>query len=325
MENFHNIIKDFRRQNKIDVLKFVLSFVPKIKLHGTNAGIYIPSVDNRIQGANIRPAKRTSFIETGDDNAGFAQWLTNNMQAFEDLTNLQDMIIWGEWAGPGVQKNVAISEIPLKTFFVIGVYVPGSDIFYWRHEVLRMMLKNLPVTIIEADYANGVNMDLCDVNSINAAIETINARVEACDECDPWVKQHYGIEGVGEGFVYYPWCNFDIGEGLHDIARFMFKAKGQKHSVNKQKKAVLLDAEKIAHANEFSNKFVTNARCNQALEHVDLDIKNMGAFLKWVSNDIIKESEDELEASGKDWKDVAKSVTMVASHWFKIRIKNAGN
>ena len=54
---------------------------------------------------------------------------------------------------------------------------------------------------------------------------------------------------------------------------------------------------------------------------IDVDMKNMGKFLKWVNEDVIKESKDELEASELDWKKCSKEITNRARFWFMDEAK----
>jgi hypothetical protein len=50
-------------------------------------------------------------------------------------------------------------------------------------------------------------------------------------------------------------------------------------------------------------------------------MKNMGSFLKWMNQDIIKESSAELEASNLTWEQVQKSITTAARGWFTQKNK----
>ena len=62
--------------------------------------------------------------------------------------------------------------------------------------------------------------------------------------------------------------------------------------------------------------FVTVARCEQGVSVVGLGMKNVGSFLKWMSEDIQKESTAELEVSGLEWKDVQKQLQVSARTWY---------
>lgn len=79
------------------------------KIDGTNACVIV--VDGEVVGAQSR--KR--LITPGDDNFGFAQWVKDNK---EDLESLGDGYHYGEWAGPGIQKNP--HNLKEKTFFLFN-------------------------------------------------------------------------------------------------------------------------------------------------------------------------------------------------------------
>ena len=63
-------------------------------------------------------------------------------------------------------------------------------------------------------------------------------------------------------------------------------------------------------------------RLEQALDaHVnenglDLEMKNIGTFLRWVFNDIIKEEADTIEASGFTQKELGKSISDIAKRFY---------
>lgn len=66
------------------------------KLDGTNACIVI--FDDKI----VAVQSRKRFIKLGDDNYGFALWVSQNE---EELLKLGDGYHYGEWYGEGIQKN----------------------------------------------------------------------------------------------------------------------------------------------------------------------------------------------------------------------------
>jgi hypothetical protein len=59
----------------------------------------------------------------------------------------------------------------------------------------------------------------------------------------------------------------------------------------------------------------------QGIEHLkemnlDVDMRNMGKYLKWINQDTMKEEMDTIEANGLEWKDVVKQVTSKAKTFF---------
>jgi len=96
------------------------NFGTKIKLHGTNAGI-------RIKDGDYQAQSRGRDINVGSDNYGFANWVDLNWTAFAELivdskTTPETFIVFGEWAGEGIQQSVAVSKIP-KAFYIFAICV----------------------------------------------------------------------------------------------------------------------------------------------------------------------------------------------------------
>lgn len=53
----------------------------------------------------------------------------------------------------------------------------------------------------------------------------------------------------------------------------------------------------------------------------EYDLKRTGDFLKWIGQDVKKKSVAELEASGLEWKQVAKAVASKARNWYIKKAK----
>lgn len=81
------------------------------KIDGTNACIIIQ--DGGIVG--IQSRKR--LITPEDDNYGFARWVLDNE---EELLKLGDGYHYGEWAGPGIQKNP--HNLETKKLFLFNTF-----------------------------------------------------------------------------------------------------------------------------------------------------------------------------------------------------------
>lgn len=70
---------------------------------------------------------------------------------------------------------------------------------------------------------------------------------------------------------------------------------------------------------------MTEARLQQALSEAcngEINMKQMGQFLKWISLDILKESEAELATANLTWKQVNKSVNSAARKWYTNKVTN---
>ena len=100
-----------------------LKYKGTVKLHGTNACIHFPA------GSGVKFQSRNNEITQENDNAGFVHEMSQ--KPIEELLRhfkLQDDIyIYGEWCGKGIQKGVAISEVD-KMFVIFDVIVNGDRV-----------------------------------------------------------------------------------------------------------------------------------------------------------------------------------------------------
>lgn len=81
------------------------------KIDGSNGCIIID------QGELVGVQSRRRLIAVGDDNFGFAAWVATNE---EELKKLGDGYHYGEWAGPGIQKNP--HDLAEKTFYLFNTF-----------------------------------------------------------------------------------------------------------------------------------------------------------------------------------------------------------
>jgi hypothetical protein len=99
--------------------------------------------------------------------------------------------------------------------------------------------------------------------------------------------------------------------------RMIFKVKAERHAV-KQGQSGKKDIVVPEGVPEFVETFVTPARCEQGLSEVGgvaLPEKT-GDFMKWLGQDVKKESAVELSDMGLEWKDVSKHVGLAARTWW---------
>jgi hypothetical protein len=320
IELLHNVKKSLERKNEVLNCGLpTVHYMPKVKLDGTNSAVQI------CEDESIIPQSHNALL-IDSDNHGFAAWVKQNEDYFKTyIVQQKFMVIHGEWSGLGIQKRTAISKIDRKIFAVFAVQI-GDFLITSPEEISRNLSPHKDIYILP--YMDRVfTLDFSDSDKLKSVAEDINKLVLEVEACDPWVKETFGIEGIGEGVVMYPRYS-GTQNWKHVIPRDMFadyafKAKGEKHSVVKQKEPVIIDVEKVNSVNEFVSKFVTVRRLEQGLAEGcggKLDMKLMGEFIKWISLDVKKESEDELEASKLEWKDVAKGVGDAARNWYKGKV-----
>lgn len=301
-----------------------VTYATKVKLDGTNAGVQV-SKDGRVAAQS-----RTKIITPEDDNAGFARWVADNRDYFAGLVCDKHMTIFGEWCGQGIQGGTAIAQVDHKLFAVFAIQYGGVDgepavldVNPWSIlDRLGGTPKSMPRDVLVLPfYSAGHVIDFADAEKLKAQAEELNALVKEVEACDPWVKAIFGIEGIGEGLVFYPMpAEAKEFEPIFIDALYysdlVFKAKGEKHKTTKSKKAVQIDAEIAKNVSDFVFLFMTDARLNQMLSDIDLDIKNTGIFVKAFVSDVKKESSAELDSSGLEWKNVAKELAHSAGKWF---------
>jgi len=321
IENFHNVRKAAVKYYSISE---PITYRGKIKLHGTNAGIIIKP------NGDIFAQSRSGIIGTGNDNAGFAQYIENTKDYWSTLATTEQITIFCEWFGKGIQKGVAASQIVSKHVAIFSIQIGeydedgNADMIIEPSEIEKYIaVDSKPDNVhILPWYGEKIIIDYTDTTSLEVIVEKLNKEVETVEACDPWIKDVFGISGTGEGLVYYP-ISFSKNGVINrwHLSRYLMKCKGEKHKVQKDRKAVILDPEIVASSNAFVEKFVTESRLEQGATEVnrgvlDFDTKLIGPFLKWFNGDVNKECTDELEASGLEWKQVAKGVSTAARNWY---------
>ena len=304
-----------------------IKFTGTVKIHGTNAGIgYDP------KSGEIWAQSRSQILGSGNPNFGFWNYVEENKDVLKQIFDDQRMYIngsvgieriyfFGEWCGPNVQKGVAVSYIPNKSFVLFGIRVVLED-----GDVYSLPIQFVEMFFIEdADtkFANAINfynifqfgkyeieIDFENPEAVQNELVRLTEEVEA--NCP--VGKFFGIEKntVGEGIVW-------VSE--EDHCGHVFKVKGEKHSVSKVKTLAAVDVEKVKSIEEFVENTVTENRLRQGLEvlrrdGIVADMKAAGHFVKWISSDIAREEADTLEASGLTMKDVGGKLSSKARTWF---------
>jgi hypothetical protein len=302
-----------------------VTYRAKVKVDGTNGAIHaLPG--------GFAAQSRTRLLVPGDDNYGFAAWAHG--EAVEFCAGLHARlgraVVYGEWCGRGIQKRTAISRVERNVFAVFAVQLgdPGRETarLVVEPERLRALLPAHPDVFVLPWHGEPVELDFGDAERLRAGAERIDAMVAEVEVTDPWVAEVFGLQGLGEGVVLYPveGVAFDAEHGT-DRDRYvdlMFKAKGEEHRVNRQKRPAQLDPEVARSVEEFVALMVTPARLEQGLAQVlggSMDLRRMGELLQWVGQDVKKESVAELAAASLEWKQVAKAVGQAAQRWYRRR------
>ena len=297
------------------IVKPSLTFKGTVKLHGTNASVCYNSEDG------FWVQSRNNIIAVGNDNAGFASFATDNYLHFTNLLNKVisknkidtkefTVSIYGEWAGKGIQKGVGISQLD-KAFYIFGVKVSKpQDVDFKSYWLDSSYLRFTEERIYNVeDYETfSVSVDFNMPQLAQNKFAEITDRVEK--ECP--ISKALGIDnGLGEGVVWSAEYKGEI---------YRFKVKGDKHSVTKVKKLANVDVEKLNTIQDFVKYSVTKNRFNQAIENVfgkdELDVKQLGDFIRWFISDISSEETDTMTKNNLAPKDVNKYISSKVKEMF---------
>jgi hypothetical protein len=290
----------------------------KIKLHGSNAGI-------QFEDGIMYGQKRSDFVTIGNDNAGFAQFVSKL-----ELKNPDDKIVmYGEWAGPGIQKEDAVSKIPQKSFFVFSVEYIESGKMVFEPELIEAYVveafgKNYEdqnIYIIPWHTAV-MSVDFQRQGECQSFIDMVMKEVdEVIAERDPYIQRNFNVEGSGEGLVMYATSAQFITRDVvpeYDLLSYMFKAKTMAHSVQKEKNRNHVAPEKPDGIEDFIDMFFTEARFQQMLNQIggNAERQKTGEFMKAIMSDVHKESEQEILISDFEWSAVPKYAAPLAKNWW---------
>ena len=314
----HNVVKtmDYRAEYDGHYAE-PQNYRAKIKLHGANMAIRIGQ-DGKLTGQS-----RNQDLE--NDGYQFPLFIKEHAAFFSALVCPDhELVIFGEWAGPGIQRKVSVCKIERKTFFVFALMERTQDrrVFIFepndieailtRHASLPSQLRIIPW------FAKTFTVDFADKPRLREQSAGFNEDVAQIDLCDPYIKSHFGLEGPGEGLVYFPLGKTDP----EDFGRLAFKVKGERHSKGSggEKKARIQTpaAENVV---AFVDMMVTPARVLQGAGELfgegPYEKKGLGALIRWIIADVKSEGQDELEVSTIDWGDAMKVIPQkTREHYF---------
>jgi hypothetical protein len=308
-----------------------LQFTGTVKSHGTNASV-VQYPDGTLRGKLVGQSKNQEFGIPGDGHFGFVEFISEHIteivgqfstiRTFFSVPENHAVAVFGEWCGKGINKGCAVHEIKEKFWVMFTICVVGEDIMEhsWYPIALYPELQ-LPATFLDRVYSINAfpkyHMGI-DFNNPAEAQEKLDALTLAVEDVCP-IGKHLGAEGIGEGIVWT--CTtppFD------KASRFWFKTKGPKHRIVEPKRTqgTEIDPEIAKSIDEFIEVVVTPARLEQGMQHLReegvkfITEKSTGDFLKWISNDVLKEEADRLELSKLDRKVLNRKVSKVARDWF---------
>lgn len=326
ISQFHNV---FARQTWDGVERGTLTFGAKIKLHGANAGIRIDP------NGTVTPQGRHNDLVAGDkgtDPYRFAEFVNDSAHIWADMAGAEPVVVYGEWAGAGVAKGDAIHLIETKRFYIAAIGFGEAPAFWTVNEpedrqkiasaaftfdpdVIALMLpKGIDEDRVRVlPYEDTFTFNFADEAQVAAELERLNATVDAIAVRDPFVHRSFGVDKGGEGLVLTPLGGTPWGQ--EPIGRTAFKAKVEKHRVQKQPAPAVARDPLPADVAAFVDTYCTEPRMAQAIVEICADtpdIRQMNAVMGWLIADIFKEGREAFDALGVEEKIVDAHIRAVA-------------
>jgi len=326
-------VKHFSKQNNLRLP--TVNAVGTEKIHGTNSSVCF----NSQAGFWVQSKERVLSVEK--DNYKCALWCEDHkeewMGIIHDLAAEHDIdlhnniiTIYFEWCGGGIQKKSAISGLDKRAIIFRHFSVATLEPTFYNNDPNKEYLKWYPTTVrsyhidcVEHDIHNIMNFPKYKFtidfeNPLLTQNEMIRI-VEEVIEPDSPVGKVFGKDGnVGEGIV----VSFMFGNEL-----ITFKVKGEKHSKSKVKTLKPVDEVKEQLKNDIAQQLTPAWRLEQMFDEAnnigageEPTIKNMGAFIKLVNGDIIKEENDIIKKSGLTHKEVFNKTSYIARTWYQDQL-----
>ncbi|CAF0924602.1 unnamed protein product [Adineta ricciae] len=325
---FHDVIESIRRypyRYKIEQGKNYpkLKFTGTVKLHGANAAIvYQKELGYHCQSRHL-------IVSPEMDNHGFAHFMyplaekflqervlinCSMLQKHYDRGNT--IVIYGEWCGRNIQKNVALCGVR-KMFVIFKIRIGESKPPVWidpKHWSNLQWSEQLIYNIFDFSTYD-IEIDFNQPQLAQSKLVEITKTVE--NECP--VGMYFNQKGYGEGIVWTEW--------LQSYGNLSFKVKGEMHAVTKGGPMAPIAAERFDSIRDFVEYACTDNRMNQALDYLceiqlEIEMENFDTFLEWIIADIKKEETNTIKNSNLNLKDVMCAISRKATVWFEEHFLN---
>ena len=333
----------------------VLEFRGSVKLHGSNAAIVQTVSSTPVRTIHFQSRERILSVE--NDLVGFCAYMSGKMNAivpmFEALSRrlksfgegpeeegakeLEAIAVFGEWCGMGIQKGVALSKLQkMFVIFAVKIVYRGEDTpAEWLDMCKLAEVKDEKARIFNIMQFRtfSIVIDFNDEESIAKAkkkMDELTLSVE--DECP--VGKHFGVSGTGEGIVWQAIQSPNLPvfkAGRYTDSRFWFKTKGVKHVSSRKSEPSnkpSASPEATAKMDTFAELVLTPGRLLQGLQVLEremllpIEMKSVGAFIKWVNGDVMKEEYDRIEEAGFDKKTLSGPISAAAKKWYINQLKD---
>lgn len=293
----------------------VLQFRPKVKLHGTNCAVRV--FDG---GVSITAQSRGRDLTIYSDNYGFCQWVESSRDYWSQVGQNEDLIVYGEWCGKGIQQSTACSQTQGKWMAVFAI-ATSEELIVCPDKISKILGKNGECThIILPDLFNipWAGEPIClNVTDVQSFVDQINEHTDSVCKEDPFMKDIFDQTGYGEGLVYYPY-NISYKGTWKPLTDLAFKSKGELFKEVKGQKAAKASYVQIDYSGveELAAAYVTDERCQKALKEVEFSgPKEIGLFIRYMQKDIEEEAKTEIISQKMDPKNLMKCVATLSRKW----------
>jgi hypothetical protein len=328
IEKLADIHKELKRNYRERVLP-IYNFIGSVKVHGINASIMLLP-DNSLQ------YQSRNNVLLAVDNLGFKKFMLKRenilMQLFNELkitNNIENAVIgiYGEYAGKGIQKRVAISVVePFFIIFAIRIYYENNENNYWLNFNEFKHIKCIEQRIINITDFPMYEIEI-DFNNIESAQFLLDKYTkEVYDNCP--IGKYFGVDGLGEGIVWHA-TGHDNQKRYkkNESFGFMFKTKPKEAEMMQSKKIKQInemdDKENII--NEFAKSMVIK-RLDQGISIItetceltkENSMKKLGEFIKFIVSDILREERILIDQTFElvDVNTLKKTITNIAKEWY---------
>ncbi|TGO40865.1 hypothetical protein BHYA_0030g00320 [Botrytis hyacinthi] len=222
-----NLLLEFSKyQRTSKTRRAILPVTGTVKLHGTHGDIRITADDTIcVQTRNsdvLTPAldslKFLDFIQPARTKIlalkkqFHARFMKLNPKA--KINDEHPLIIAGEWIGPKIQKDVAVSALPDRYFVIISVSINNE----WQLDEPYSDIENESINILNIS-RGGFYHETIELKNPEPAFTKMQALADEVEKECPFAKT-FGIIGLGEGIVWKPAAPL-----CHD-AKYWLKLKG---------------------------------------------------------------------------------------------------
>lgn len=208
-------------------------------MHGSNAAV-------NMQRGQIHAQSRNELLWGDKSHYGFQRFVEQRQPWFRALLarhaariGLQDVVVFGEWCGKGIMQGAAICSLNKNIFAVFAVQI-GAHVIVEPAELAQLLFedatqrKDAAQEIYLVPWATQpMQIDFHHVTQLEHVVQVLTEHVIAIDKTDPWVREEFGIEGVGEGLVWYPVLD---APSMSVLAELLFKTKGPSHAMVQHKR-----------------------------------------------------------------------------------------